>query len=214
MSSRAHFQKPVQDALGNLLPGGQVTVSTPVGSPLTVPLYTTRSGGGTHGNPYTSTDGIIDFYLNDPQFVQIAYEVPGLDPYTFDSVPVFAPDYYSAYIPFSNLGPIAPGPINLPFYVEDSMRIESIRASVWEGPVGGDLIVDVKINGVSVFSDPGDMPTITDALVGSPLTSVVYPTDAIIIAGDYVTAEVAATGISSPGSNLVLTVFARTTYID
>lgn len=77
--------------------------------------------------------------------------------------------------------------------------IEEVYLSVSEAPIGADLIVDVKIDGTSIFI--GTLAEISDGEV-TGLQDTFYITTWGI--GSYLTWEVVQVGSSTPGANLVI----------
>lgn len=75
-STRAHLFRPVTDSEGNVVPNTTVTVyergST---QKLQQPMFATPNGSGLLDNPFTTSSGIIDFYLAAPQDVAIGLSV-------------------------------------------------------------------------------------------------------------------------------------------
>lgn len=70
--ARAHLFRPITDREGNLLYNATVTVrevdySIPVGQP----LYTSKDGADTLDNPFTAVNGVIDFWIDDPQRMSV-----------------------------------------------------------------------------------------------------------------------------------------------
>ena len=72
-------------------------------------------------------------------------------------------------------------------------------------PVGANLIVDVLINGVSIFADPGDRPVI---LAGETTGLSITIGTSAFAPGDYFTVDIIQVGSSSPGSNLTVQIAA------
>lgn len=62
--SRHHFYRPIQDPLGNLGIGAVVTLLDKDGNPLADPIYRADTGTEVWANPWTATEGVIDFYLD------------------------------------------------------------------------------------------------------------------------------------------------------
>jgi hypothetical protein len=86
---RAHYRAPVQDDGGNLLADTVVTIyvngtMTPFGSP----IYADGISGTTLSNPFISTDGTIDFYLDTPQRVDLGVQPPALPLAIFPDIDV------------------------------------------------------------------------------------------------------------------------------
>ena len=80
--------------------------------------------------------------------------------------------------------------------------ISGVRASVGTAPTGSSLIVDVKVNGATIFTTPANRPTIT---AGTQASSFVTNMDVTTVAaGAYVTVDVAQVGSTIPGSDLTV----------
>ena len=75
---RAHVYRVLQNADGSVLTGASVRVLADGASTnLADTLYTSDAGSSALMNPWTSTDGKIDFYLDNPQRIQIGVTPPG-----------------------------------------------------------------------------------------------------------------------------------------
>jgi hypothetical protein len=88
---RAHFNRALQDLQGNQVPTATVRLLVP-GTTTTYgqTIYAEATGGTTHTNPWTVTDGEVDFYLDAPDRVRIGVQV-GTGPEEFwDDVDVVA----------------------------------------------------------------------------------------------------------------------------
>ena len=76
----------------------------------------------------------------------------------------------------------------------------SVYISVGTAPTGADLIVDININGTTIFSNQSNRPTITD---GS-YTGVSGTPDVVTVApGDYLTVDTDQIGSTISGADLV-----------
>lgn len=83
------------------------------------------------------------------------------------------------------------------------LRVRKVVLTAGTAPAGSALVVDVKINGTSVFNAAGDRASIAaGAQVGSAVPTKT-DLDAISVKpGQYVTAEVTAVGSGTAGSDL------------
>lgn len=73
---RAHLLRPLQDAAGNLVTDAIVRVLMPGTTTLIVDtLYVDDSSGLTLSNPWETTSGSVNFYLQTPQRVRIGVTV-------------------------------------------------------------------------------------------------------------------------------------------
>lgn len=77
--TRAHLYRPVTDSSGNVVPNTVITIyeagTTQIlgQTPWNDPVSTATQ----HTNPWTTSDGFIDFYLDVPQTVRIGLQVQG-----------------------------------------------------------------------------------------------------------------------------------------
>ena len=79
-------------------------------------------------------------------------------------------------------------------------EIIEVFLSVSDAPTGDDLVVDIKVAGMSIFS-PGDEATI---LTGETTGSATLFADPFWTQDTYLTWEITQIGSSTPGSNLVI----------
>lgn len=79
--------------------------------------------------------------------------------------------------------------------------ISSVRASVGVAPVGRSIIVDAKVNDVSIFPT-SPKPTIT----AGTNTGLAVPDTPNWPSGGYITIDVLQVGLSTPGADLVVSV--------
>lgn len=204
--SRAHFSRPVQDNLGNILAGGSVMLYDPAtGSPYGGTAWADINASVMLSPPWVSSNGIIDFFLDQPQFITVGYTPIGGTEILFPNVVVSSPGFYVVYLPYSFLGPIFVTPGDLGLYVEDNMIIQSIRASLGVVCAGSPTKIDILIDGVSVFTDTAHLPTLNPGDV----TTVVTPDRPIMLSGQKMTMDVIAVGSSTSGSDLTVQVMLR-----
>lgn len=89
--ARAHLYRPVTDSEGNIVPNTQVTIYEAGTSQLLMQtLYAQPAGIETISNPYTTSDGVVEFYLERPQAVRVGLRVAarGNDEHAIDHVNV------------------------------------------------------------------------------------------------------------------------------
>lgn len=98
---------------------------------------------------------------------------------------------------FSRPGVLAVEVGALPWPVPEAMTISGWIAAVGEAPVGAAILVDIKKNGVSVFS--GATITIAD---GQTVSAVANADTTSFVAGDLITVEITQVGSTTPGANL------------
>ena len=86
---RAHYQAPVQDSTGALLPG--TVVSIYINGTMTLdtePVYADGSSSTQLGNPFVTSTGEIDFYLANPVRVDLGIQPPGEAQVVFPDIDV------------------------------------------------------------------------------------------------------------------------------
>lgn len=80
---RAHFNRALLDDQGNRIASAQVRILAPGAADLYgQTIYADATGGVTYTNPWTTTSGEVDFYLDAPDRVAIGVQV-GTDPEEF-----------------------------------------------------------------------------------------------------------------------------------
>ncbi len=80
---RAHYNRALLDLQGNQVPVATVRLLVPGGTDLLgSTVYAEATGGVTRTNPWETTDGEVDFYLDAPERVKIGVKV-GSDPEEF-----------------------------------------------------------------------------------------------------------------------------------
>lgn len=91
MASRAHLYRNVTDSAGNVLPNVQVAVYK-AGSTQLIDqtLYTQNVGSITLTNPFVTSTGVVDFYLDEPQSVKITI-IQGTTQNSIDNIEVTPP---------------------------------------------------------------------------------------------------------------------------
>lgn len=78
--SRAHLFRPLRDSEGNLKPTAVVSLfQRGTTTPIEQPIYSSPTGSTTLSNPFAATLGIIDVYLDEPEDIDIFFEVDGLE---------------------------------------------------------------------------------------------------------------------------------------
>jgi hypothetical protein len=95
---------------------------------------------------------------------------------------------------------VTTGTVKLPFF--GNHQIEKVTLYADTGPVGDDLIVDVNLNGTTIFTTQSNRPKILDsswAVSGTP--DVTDATD-----GDYLTVDIDQVGSTTPGSDITVAV--------
>lgn len=88
---RAHFTRPVTDDQGDLLPNVQITVYEPGTTTLiSQTLYSTDTGNNVLSNPFVSSTGVIDIYLDTPARVRFGLIQGNLPVQYYEDVDVLA----------------------------------------------------------------------------------------------------------------------------
>jgi hypothetical protein len=88
---RAHFTRPVTDEQGDLLPNVQVTVFEPgTTTPISQVLYSSDTGNNVVTNPFVSSTGVIDIYLDQPTRVRFGIVQGNLPMQFYEDVDVLA----------------------------------------------------------------------------------------------------------------------------
>lgn len=87
-----------------------------------------------------------------------------------------------------------------------TLTISSVRANVITAPGGAAVIVDVKKNGVTVFTTQANRPTIASGATTSG--RVPNPDVNTIVDGEYLTVDVAQIGSTTAGSDLTIQIVA------
>lgn len=88
---RAHYTRPVTDQQGDLLPNVQVTVNEPgTATPITEVIYADGTSANVLSNPFVSSTGIINFYLDNPKRVDLVIAQGTLPVQTYADVDVLA----------------------------------------------------------------------------------------------------------------------------
>lgn len=102
---RAHFTRPVTDEKGDLLPNVQVSVFEPATTDLVSQvLYSTDTGNNILNNPFVSSTGVIDLYLDAPARVRFGVVQGNLPMQFYEDVDVLAA---GADSPHTGAGPFS-----------------------------------------------------------------------------------------------------------
>jgi hypothetical protein len=107
---------------------------------------------------------------------------------------------------FSKAGVLATG-VGTHRWYNDSGRtltIKKIRASAGAAPSGASILVDVNINAGTIFSTQTNRLTIASG--GATATQTVFNTTTITD-GSYFTIDIDQVGSTTPGSDLVVTIW-------
>lgn len=112
-------------------------------------------------------------------------------------------------VPYTHQGPlwVKPGTGRFPI-VGGPYRLVGVAAAVDTAPTGGPVVLDVTVNGASVYPTPDARPTIpADATV----TVASGHTPTIVSEGDTVRVDIVAVGTGQPGGGLVVNVLLHRT---
>lgn len=209
--TREHFYKPIRDGSGILRVGATVRLLEP-NTPDTLiaePIYLDDTGVEVRENPWVAEDGVVNFYLDKPRRVDIGITPDGGTAETvLPDQEVGDAEVYKETLVFTVAGVVAAGAGNLRFYVDDNSTIEQVRASLGTAPEGGSLVVDVNVNGTSIFSAIAAQPTV---LVGENTGVAIPDVTTDLTEGDYLTLDIDQTGTTTPGSDLVVQIRVRRT---
>lgn len=110
--------------------------------------------------------------------------------------------------PVTVSGVLAVGGSQALFYNDTgvSLTLRSVRASVSTAPTGASILVDININGVTIFTTQANRPAI--AAAGTTSGAVTAINVATIPAGAVLSIDVDQIGSGTPGSNLVVQLLA------
>lgn len=97
-------------------------------------------------------------------------------------------------------GPLAAAPGVIPFPVPYDMTVIAVQAAVAFPPLGAADVIDVLLDGVSVFGG-GPKPTIAP---GATLSVPVVPVVSLLPAGAVVTVDVVQVGSIQPGADCTI----------
>lgn len=86
-----------------------------------------------------------------------------------------------------------------------ALTIRSVRASAGTPPTGADLIVDVHVNGSTIFTDQGSRPAIG---AGTNTSGPVVPNVTTVPAAAYITVDIDQVGSVDPGADLTVQILA------
>lgn len=107
-------------------------------------------------------------------------------------------------IPFKISGTLTTGAgaTKMPNLTGTSWTISAVYAEVETAPSGGSVVVDVNVNGTTIFTTQANRPTITTGNLNSG--SVTNMNVTTVAAGDYLTIDVDTT--TAPAANLTVIV--------
>ena len=109
--------------------------------------------------------------------------------------------------PFSHSGDLATGTGSFKFYNDSgrTLTITAVRASLGTAPTGASVILDVNINGTTIYTTQANRPTIavSQFTVKNTTMDVTAWAD-----GDYLTVDIDQIGSTVKGANLTVTIWA------
>ncbi len=115
---------------------------------------------------------------------------------------------YQVVFPFSRAGDVSvqAGTARLYNDTGRTLTIQAVRASVGTAPTGQDLIVDVDVDGTTIFTTQANRPTIAD---GTNTSGKVTDADVVALPdGHYLTVDVDQVGSGTAGADLTVTIVA------
>lgn len=103
---RAHYSAPIQSNAGDLQASTTVSVFAPgstfggtaLGTLITGAVWADATSGNKMTNPFIATTGIIDFYLDFPQRVDLGVQVPGQAQVFYPGIDVNVPNLVPAVV--------------------------------------------------------------------------------------------------------------------
>lgn len=112
------------------------------------------------------------------------------------------------FITFTRVGDLVVESGTIHWPVPYGLTIQDVRARVSSAPTGAGVIVDVLKNGVTIFTNSANRPTISggsyEGVSGTPDVTA-------LTAGDYLSVDVDQVGSGTPGADLsVVVTFRRT----
>ena len=84
-----------------------------------------------------------------------------------------------------------------------NMEITKVKAQVLAAPTGSSLILDINVNGSSIYTTQANRPTIT---AGDYLIEAELPDDVSLETDDMITIDIDQVGSTVAGSNLAVTI--------
>lgn len=103
-------------------------------------------------------------------------------------------------VPFTMTGSLAVKSGGSRWVVPQNATITSVYAAVGTAPTGASVIVDVNVNGTTIFTTQGNRPTI---VIGSNYSGVVTNMNMTSVgAGQYITVDVDQVGSTVAGADL------------
>lgn len=157
---RAHLYRTIQALGGSLVTGAQVTVYEPSTTTLVAQtLYSTLTGSATLSNPFSASSGVIDFFLTNPQDVDIKIDY-GLSSLVAESQSVLPPagTLFAAGSPMTITNGASPGYVLLGTDATHAQWVDPLSITTDRPdtgmPIPSTLTVQVR-NGIGFVSWDG-----------------------------------------------------------
>ena len=99
------------------------------------------------------------------------------------------------------LGDLSVGTSKMIYMVPFDLTIIGVKAKVLTAPTGANLIVDININGTSIYTTQANRPTIAD---GENSVVADLPDDVTITQDDIITIDIDQVGSTVAGANLIV----------
>lgn len=109
----------------------------------------------------------------------------------------------SHIVPFSWSGELQTSPGTHRLVFTDNATLVAVVASCGVAPAGAAVIVDVNLNGTTIFTTQANRPTIAD---GGNQSAVETPDVTAVSAGDYLTVDIDQIGSDDPGEDLTVSI--------
>lgn len=87
------------------------------------------------------------------------------------------------------------------WYAPTEFDIDAITVSCGTAPVGSSIVVDININGASIFTNPANRPSIFE---NNFFASSVNPDNTLLLQNEYLTVDIDQVGSTTAGSDLVV----------
>lgn len=89
------------------------------------------------------------------------------------------------------------------WYAPDEFDIEAITVSCGTAPTGSSIVVDININGASIFTNPANRPAIFE---NNFFATSVSPDSTVVLQNEYLTVDIDQVGSTFAGSDLVVVI--------
>lgn len=103
--------------------------------------------------------------------------------------------------PMCATGPVAPQTYPLKYRVTRACTIQFVQASVTTPPTGSAIVIDVLVNGTTIFPGGVGRPQI---LAGTDIATGVPPVDIDLVPGDSIQIVAVSVGSTTPGTDLIV----------